>query len=250
VVTSSTGNHGAATAYAARRLDVPAAIFLPEGPNPVKRALIAREGAHIVEAGKFLEESRQHAAQHAREKGWHLVVDGEDEHLTAGASTIGCEIVEQAPSVDIILVPVGDSSLIRGTAFAAKHGKSKVQVVGVVADRAPAYYRSWKERRAVSTESSDTIADGLAVRATVEANVRQLLELVDDMRMVTDDEMLRAMYHLLVEEHVVAEPAGAAATAALVKSGRQFAGKKVVLLVTGANVPPELLRRALNLASS
>lgn len=114
VVTSSTGNHGAAIAWAARRMGVPALIFLPEHPNPVKRARIAQQGARIVEAGRDVEESREHAARYAAEHDWFLVVDGQDEDLTSGAATVGCEIVEQLPSTDVIYVPVGDSSLIRG----------------------------------------------------------------------------------------------------------------------------------------
>jgi threonine dehydratase len=244
VVTSSTGNHGAGVAYAARQFNLPAAIFLPENPNPVKRARIAQLGAQIIEAGRDLEESRQHAAQFARERGWPLLVDVDDPDIAAGAATIGCEILEQLPQASAIIIPVGDSNLIRGTAFAAKHQKAGIQIVGVQAAGAPAYYRSWKEHRVVHTDTADTIADGLATRTTTESNVRELEKLADDMRVATDEEMLRAIRWLLLEEHIVAEPAGAAATAALLASGREFEGKAVVLLVTGANIPPGILRRA------
>jgi threonine dehydratase len=245
VVTSSTGNHGAGVAYAARQFNLPAAIFLPENPNPVKRARIAQLGAQIIETGRDLEESRQHAAQFARERGWPLLVDVDDPDITAGAATIGCEILEQLPRADAILIPVGDSNLIRGVAFAAKHQKAGIQIVGVQAAGAPAYYLSWKEHRAVHTDTADTIADGLATRTTTESNVRELEKLADDMKLVSDEEMLRAIRWLLLEEHIVAEPAGAAATAALLASGREFGGKAVVLLVTGANIPAGILRRAM-----
>jgi len=244
VVTSSTGNHGAAIAWAARRMGVPALIFLPQHPNPVKRARIAQQGARFVEAGRDLEESREHAARYAAEQGWFLVVDGQDEDLTAGAATIGCEILEQVPATDVIYVPVGDSSLIRGLAFAAKHLRPQARVIGVQAERAPAYYRSWTERRVVATDTSDTLADGLAARVPLESNVRQMWELVDDMRLVTDEEMLRAIYRLILDEHTVAEPAGAATAAAFLKSGWSHKGETVVVLVTGANIAPEVLRRA------
>jgi threonine dehydratase len=119
-----------------------------------------------------------------------------------------------------------------------------VRVVGVQAERAPAYALSFEQRRAVSTESSDTIADGLAVREALEENVRQVAALVDEMRLVGDSEMLAAIRHLLLEEHVLAEPAGAATTAALLKGGRAEAGKSVALLVSGANISADLLRQA------
>ena len=120
-------------------------------------------------------------------------MDVDDPDICAGAATIGCEILEQLPRADVILIPVGDSNLIRGVAFAAKHLKESVKIVGVQAEGAPAYYLSWKEGRAVQTETADTIADGLATRTTTDANVRGLRELVDDMRVVTDEEMIRGV---------------------------------------------------------
>jgi threonine dehydratase len=246
VVTSSTGNHGAAIAFAAREMNLRARIYLPENPNPVKRARIAKLGAEIVEVGRDLDESRVHAANYSRENGWPLIVDIDDPDIAAGAATISCEILAQAPATDVIVVPVGDSNLIRGVAFAAKQIRPAISIVGVQAEQAPAYYRSWKEHRSLDTPSADTIADGLATRTTTENNVAQLNALVDDIRLVSDDEMLRAIAHLLLNEHTLAEPAGAAATAALLKSGTEFAGKNVVLLVTGANIAPDILRRAVN----
>jgi threonine dehydratase len=139
--------------------------------------------------------------------------------------------------------------LIRGLAFAAKHLNPKVQVVGVQAERAPAYYLSWKQNRALATEACDTLADGLAVRSTSEDNVRELRRLVEAMELVSEEALLQAVYLLLLEEHTVAEPAGAAATAAFLKNAAAHKGQRVVLLVTGANITAELLRRAVQTAS-
>ena len=244
VVTSSTGNHGAAIAFAAQEMKLRARIYLPENPNPVKRARIAKLGAEIVEVGRDLEESRAHAEKFSKESGWPLIVDVDDPDIAAGTATIACEILEQAPATDVLIVPIGDSNLIRGVACAAKQIRPGIRVIGVQAQNAPAYYLSWKSRRSESTETADTIADGLSTRTTTEANVRQLVELVDDVRLVTDEEMLRAIAFLLLNEHTVAEPAGAASTAALLKSGKEFAEKKVALVVSGANIAPDVLRRA------
>ena len=245
LITTSTGNHGAAVAFAAREFGVSATIFLPENPNPVKRARIASFGAEIVEAGRDIEEARQHAARLAKDRGWPILEDVRDPDVSAGAATLGCEILEQLPRADVLFVPVGDSNLIRGVAFAAKHLKPSVRIVGVQAELAPAYYRSWKERRPISTDSVGTIADGLATRRADPENVREIQQRVDEMLLVSDEEMLRAVYRLLVDEHVFAEPAGAASTAALLANGRALAGKSVVLLVTGANISPDTLRRAI-----
>jgi threonine dehydratase len=165
--------------------------------------------------------------------------------MLPGTATIGCEITEQTPDVDAIIVPVGDSTLIRGVAFAAKQLCPEVKIIGVQAERAAAYALSFRERRAVSTDSSDTIADGLAVRHASEESVREISALVDDFIVVSEEEMLAALRKLILDEHVVAEPAGAAATAALLKANGVFAGKTVVLLVTGANIPEKILLRAL-----
>jgi threonine dehydratase len=119
----------------------------------------------------------------------------------------------------------------------------------VQAERAPAYFLSWKQGEAVSTETCDTIADGLATRTPEADNVREIRELVDDVRLVSEEEMLGAIRHLLFEEHVVAEPSGAAATAVLLQADSDMQGDTVALL-TGANVPPEVLRQAVNFVQS
>ncbi len=245
VVTSSTGNHGAAVAYAAAKLHIPVRIYLPENPNPAKKARIVNLGAELVQIGKFLEETRQHAAKFAQESGWYDIIDGSDPDMLAGTATIACEILDQLTRADAIFVPVGDSTLIRGVAFAAKRLRPEIKIVGVQAERAPAYALSFARGHAISTDDSDTIADGLAVRGTSEANVREMATLVDEFVLVSEVEMLGAMRHLLMQEHVIAEPAGAATTAAFLKTESSYTNKVAVLIVTGSNVTEELLARAL-----
>jgi threonine dehydratase len=245
VVTSSTGNHGAAVAYAASLLHLPVRVYLPENPNLAKRARIAELGAEIIEVGKFLEETRQYAAQFSAESGWYDIVDGIDPDMLPGTATITCEILDKLPQVHAIFVPVGDSILIRGVAFAAKQLRPEVKIVGVQAERAPAYALSFTKGHAISTDASETIADGLAVRDALEDNVRQIADLVDEFVLVSEQEMLNAMRRLKLGEHITAEPAGAASTAAFLKSAAAFAKKTVVLLVTGSNVTKEILLRAL-----
>ena len=137
----------------------------------------------------------------------------------------------------------GDTALIRGVAAAAKHLSPTVKIIGVQAERAPSYYLSWKDGRAIETETCDTIADGLATRTPVADNVDFIRKLLDEVVLVSEGEMLGAIAGLLKDEHVVAEPAGAAATAAFLKSA-QGKHKRVVLLVTGANISDEVLQTA------
>ena len=245
VIASSTGNHGAAVAYAAKLLGVKARIFLPAGCNPVKRARIASLGAEIVESGGAdLAAAFELANEYAKRPRVYFLDDATELDLPAGPGTIGCEILEQLADVSSTVVPMGDTALIRGVAAAVKQIAPRVRIIGVQAERAPAYYRSWKEDRVVGTETCDTIADGLATRTPDAENVRDVKRLVDDVVLVSEDAMLRAIEVLLVEEHVLAEPAGAASTAALLAGGVEF-GDNVVLVVSGANISKDVLRRAL-----
>src|SRR6266851_4983197 len=248
VVASSTGNHGAAVAYAAKQFGIAARIFLPVNCNAVKRARIAALGAAIVESGAGdLASGFALASEYAKQPGVYFLNDATDTDLPAGPATIGCEILEQQPETSAILVPMGDTALIRGIAAAAKQIAPQVKIIGVQAERAPSYYLSWKEGKVVGTETCDTIADGLATRTPEAANVRDVQNLVEDVVLVSEEQMLRAIDVLLLEEHVLAEPAGAASTAALLKSGTGH-GDDVVLAVSGANISCEVLRRALAIA--
>jgi threonine dehydratase len=245
VVASSTGNHGAAVAYAAKLLGVKARIFLPKGCNPVKRGRIASLGAEIVESGGAdLAAAFELANEYAARAGVYFLNDTTDVDLPSGPGTIGCEILEQLSDVGAIVVPMGDTALIRGIAAAVKQIAPRVRIIGVQAERAPAYFRSWKEDRVVGTETCDTIADGLATRTPDASNVHDVRKLVDDVVLVSEGQMLHAIETLLVEEHVLAEPAGAASTAALLNADANF-GDKVVLVVSGANISREVLRLAI-----
>jgi threonine dehydratase len=245
VVACSTGNHGAAVAYAAKQFGIKAKIFLPANCNPVKRGRIAALGASIVESADSDPASAfTLAAEYAMQPGVHFLNDATDEDLPAGPATISCEILEQLPETSAILVPMGDTALIRGIAAAAKQIAPQVKIIGVQAERAPSYYLSWKEGKVVGTETCDTIADGLATRTPEAANVRDVKNLVDDVVLVSEQQMLQAIEMLLLEEQVLAEPSGAASTAALLQSSAGC-GEHVALVVSGANISREVLKQAL-----
>jgi threonine dehydratase len=245
VVAASTGNHGAAVAYAARIANLAATIFLPENPNQVKRARILDLGAQVVERGAADQLAAiEAAAAFAREHGHYFLDDSSDVLVPAGAATIASEILDEVPRPDVIFVPIGDTALIRGVAAEAKRRHPTVRIVGVQAEQAPAYARSWQQGRVIVTETCDTIADGLATRHPLEANVHAIRELIDEVRLVSERELLDAIRLLLLDEHVVAEASGAAATAAFLQDAPAYAGQSIVLLMTGANLPLEVLRRA------
>jgi len=239
VVAASTGNHGAAVAYAGQQLGVRATIFLPSRPNPVKAQRIRDLGASLIETGDDLTAAIDAARDYADRTGAFFLHDASDPDVPVGTATIGREILLERPDTAAIYVPVGDTALIRGVASAAKHLRADVRIVGVVAERAPAYFLSWQSGRVVETESADTIADGLAVRRPLAPNVAAIRELVDDVRLVGEDELRAAIAFLRQHENVVAEPAAAAPAAALLKEDESKAGT-IALLVTGANIAPDL----------
>lgn len=241
VVAASTGNHGAAVAYAARLARLPATIFLPESPNPIKRARIVALGATVKEVESKGQSLADAAAAFAQEHDCYFLNDASDELVPVGTATIAAEILDELPSPDVIIVPMGDTALIRGVAAEAKRRHPVVRIVGVQAAQAPSYVRSWQENRVVTTDTCDTIADGLATSVPLEPNVRAIRELVDEVCLVSEGELLQGIHTLLFEEHLVAEAAGAAALAAYLQNPTAYAGRSVVLLVTGSNISHELL---------
>ena len=246
VVASSTGNHGAAVAYAGKLLNVPAKIFLPRNANPTKQRRIRELGAEIVEHGKDISEAFDSANEYASRTDAFLLNDATNPNVPAATATIGVEVIEQLPEVAAIWVPMGDTALIRGIAFATKHLRPAIRIVGIQAERAPAYYLSWKRGATVSTDTCDTIADGLATRIPMQDNVTAIRELVDDVRLVSEAQMLGAIEHLLMQEHIVAEPAGAASTAGWLADSSSAANGPIALLVTGGNISEPILRQVLD----
>jgi threonine dehydratase len=248
VVAASTGNHGAAVAYAAQVANVPATIFLPESPNPIKRARIVALGASVKEVEWKGPSLANAAAAFAEEHDYYFLNDASDELVPVGTATIAAEILDELPAPDVMIVPMGDTALIRGVAAEAKRRYPVVKIVGVQAAQAPSYFRSWREDRVVTTETCDTIADGLATCIPLEHNVRAIRELVDEVRLVSEDEMLHGIHTLLFHERLIAEAAGAASTAAFLQDPTAYAGRSVVLLVTGSTIPHELLAQAARLS--
>jgi threonine dehydratase len=241
VVAASTGNHGAAVAWAGKELGVRARIFLPRDSNPTKVDNIRSLGAAITEHGSLLSDAIGAAERYASETGAFLLADAADSDVPIGAGTIGSEIVEQLPDVDVIYVPVGDTALIRGIASAAKAKRPSVRILAVQSTGAPAYYRSWKSGKIETTKSADTIADGLATTQPLRQNVDAIRTLVDDFELVTDDELLAAIALMMKGEKMTIEPAAAASVAAFTRAPTRG---NVVLIISGSNIAPAVLDAA------
>ena len=245
VMGASTGNHGQSLAYAGKVFGVPVTIFVPQNANPLKLAAMRASGATIIEHGVDFDEARIECAKRAAAEGVRYVHSGDEPFLIAGVATATLEVLEELPTADALIVPVGGGSGVAGACLVAKTVNPKVEVIGVQSDGAPAAYLSWRDRAARETDRIRTFADGLATRTPFDLPQRIMRELLDDFMLVSDQELYAAMRLLLVEGHIVAEGAGAAPVAAARKLRERLVGKNVVCWVSGGNATAESLQRAL-----
>jgi len=245
VITASTGNHGQSIAYASRLFGVRAIICVPEGANPDKVEAIRSLGAEIIEWGRDFEDAKRNAERLAEEEGYRYIHSGNEPLLIAGVGTIGLEIMEELPDVDVIIVPVGGGSGASGISIAVKTVNPEVEVIGVQSEGAPSVYLSWKRGSIVETEEVKTFADGLATRRAFELPLEIMREKLDDFILVSDEEIREAIRLYVERAHVIAEGAGAAPLAAAVKMRGRLKDRKVVLDLTGKNITAEELRSIL-----
>lgn len=242
-VTSSTGNHGQGVAYAARLLGIPAHIFLPVDANSAKRMTIEALGGTVHEAGSDIDAAKAVARAFAIENSYCFVDDGESLGVMEGAGTIGLEIAQTLSAIDWLIVPMGSGSLASSCGAALKALQSQARVLAVQAQGSPAMVESFHARRALSRPVY-TVADGLVCREPARLALAALWEFVDDALLVSDEELLVAVHALAALAHVLTEPSGAAAFAAAWQRRAALKGKRIVLVLTGANITIEILQRA------
>ena len=242
VITASTGNHGQSIARASKMFGVKSTVCVQAGANPDKVAAIRGYGAEIVEEGRDFDEARLNSERLAEEGGLRYIHSANEPLLIAGVGTTGLEILEDLPDVDAIVVPVGGGSQACGLGIVFKTAAPGVEVIGVQAENAPSVYLSWKSGKIESTETANTIADGLATRQAFEFVVPILREVVDDFVLVSEEEIKDAIRLYVEKAHTIAEGAGASPLAAAYKIRDRLKGKKVVLILSGGNITADMLR--------
>ena len=246
IVSSSTGNHGQAVAWAAREVNRPCTIFLPEQPHPVKRHKIKLLGAKIVEVGHDIDVAKEAAKSFSAEKGALFIDDGEDRLVMEGAGTIGWEIGKQLENIDAVLVPIGGGNLVSGTAVGLKSCQPAAQVIAVAPAAGPAMHDSYHARKPVE-RAVNTVADCLATRIPPTLSLEAIINYVDEVVKISDDDFFKAAHTLALYGHLLAEPGSAGGIAALVRHSHLFKeAKRVVVLITGANLDRETLSSVLN----
>jgi threo-3-hydroxy-L-aspartate ammonia-lyase len=237
VITYSSGNHGQAVAFAARLLDAPAVIVMPETAPPLKVRRTEAHGAEVVFAGRTSVDRKQRAEALAAERGLTMVPPFDDAAVVAGQGTIGLEIIEQQPDVQTVVVPVGGGGLLAGIATAVKRSRPAVRVIGVEPAGAAKMSASLAAGHPVTLGSSASIADGLLALRPGDIPFAHVQAFVDDVLTVTEAEIAGALRWLHQHAGIVAEPSGAAATAGVLAHGQHFG--VTVAVVSGGNIAAE-----------
>lgn len=243
VIAMSAGNHAQGVAYHARRLAIPATIVMPAWTPTVKIENTRSLGAEVILEGQSLEESYDFAVQSGVERGLTFVHPYDDPAIIAGQGTVALEMLTAAPQLDLLIVPIGGGGLISGMAVTAKAINPKIKIVGVEAKLYPSMLNAVKH--ASLPVGGDTLAEGIAVTAPGRLTQPIIEALVDDILLVSEAELERAVTLLITIEKTVVEGAGAAGLAALIGSRQLFRGRKIGLVLCGGNIDTRLLASVL-----
>ena len=243
VIAASAGNHAQGVAYHAARLSIPATIFVPLGTPTVKIENTRRYGANVIEGGATLEEAAALAIEHGRKEHLTFIHPYDDPLIIAGQGTIALEMLAAVPDLDVLIIPIGGGGLISGMAVAAKTLKPGIEIVGVQAKLYPSMYNLIKGRHLPMR--GDTLAEGIAVKAPGRITSEIVRALVDDIVLVTEQQIEQALSLLITIEKTVTEGAGAAGLAAVLANETRFKGRAVGLVLSGGNIDTRLLSSVL-----
>jgi len=246
VISATTGNHGQSIALACRREGVPCTIVTPAGNNPEKNAAMRAYGADVLEHGRDFDEARERVEQLQAERGLRYVHSANEPLLVAGVGTLALEVFEAQPDIDVILVPIGGGSSASGCCIVRSGLGSRAKVIGVQAEGADAFTRSWRTGSRVAGERVATFAEGLATRVTFDLTFEILRKELDDVVTLTEAELAEGVRLALRTTHNLAEGAGAAPLAAAMKLRDRLAGRKVACVMSGGNIDAATLRRVLD----
>lgn len=243
VIASSAGNHAQGVSYAGAMLGMHATIVMPKSTPIAKVSATKGYGAEVVLAGDNYDECYEAARKIQEETGAVFIHPFDDEDVIAGQGTIAYEILHDLPNADVIVVPAGGGGLLAGISFYAKQINPRIKIVGVQAQGADAIVRSFREGRHCTSDSVNTIADGIAVMNPGEKTVKLIQENVDEMVTVTDDEIAATILLLLEREKQVVEPAGACSLAAVLNHKIDVEGKRVVCVLSGGNIDVSFIHK-------
>ena len=241
IISATRGNHGQSLAFAAARYGVPLTIYVPHGNSTEKNRAMKALGAHLVEYGADFQESREECERHAQREALHIVPSFHPD-LVLGVSTYALELFRGQRDLDVLYVPIGQGSGICGCILARDLLGLKTEIVGVQSTEAPSYALSLKAGKVVSTNSSNTRADGMATRVPDAEAFDIIRNGASRIVLVSDDEIGAAIRAYWTDTHNLAEGAGAAALAAALQEKAKLRGKRVGLVLSGGNIDFELFK--------
>ncbi|MCA1399940.1 threonine dehydratase [Bradyrhizobium sp. BRP56] len=241
IISATRGNHGQSLAFAAGRHGVPATIYVPRGNSVEKNRAMHAFGAELVEHGDDFQAAREEAERRAQFAGLHMVPSFHPD-LVLGVATYALELFRTAPDLDILYVPIGQGSGICGCIMARDLLGLKTEIVGVQSTEAPSYALSFAAGKIVTTETSSTLADGMATRIPDADAFALIRKGASRIVQVSDDEVGQAIRAYWTDTHNLAEGAGAAALAAALQEKSRLAGKRVGLILSGGNIDFDLFR--------
>lgn len=236
LVAASAGNFGQALAWSCRARGIPLTVFAAEKANPLKVSRMRDLGATVRLEGADFDDAKARARAHARDRQQHFVEDGRDPAITEGAGTIAIELLRWPEPLDAVLVPLGNGALVNGIGTWLKANSPKTRIIAVAAAGAPAMELSWRAGKPMETEKVDTIADGIGVRVPVPEALDDMRHAVDDVVLVNDETILKAMRLVWGTMGVMLEPAGAAGVAAALTHRNQLGKGVVATALCGGNV--------------
>ncbi|MGH1567733.1 MAG: threonine ammonia-lyase [Nitrosopumilus sp.] len=240
VVAASAGNHAQGVAYASALEKIPCTIVMPKNASPAKVAATRGYGAKVILEGINYDESSSKAKEIAKETGATMIHAFDDPQIIAAQGVIGLEILDDLPDVDEIYLPIGGGGLASGTLIAIKEKNPQIKIIGVQSKSFPAMHDSIKSGSITSSGGDRTIADGISVKVPGQLTFSIIKELIDEIVLVDDIEITKAMFLLMERMKFVVEPAGASSLAYLI-SKKPAVGKKVVAVLAGGNVDMYLL---------
>lgn len=246
VVACSAGNHAQGVALGATQAGVKSIICLPEGAPISKVEATRRYGAEICLVPGVYDDAYRRALELRDEMGYAFVHPFDDENVIAGQGTIGLELLDQLPDVDVVVVPIGGGGLASGIVYAIKSLNPKVEVWGVQAAGAPSMFNSIRNKTVMALDSVNTIADGIAVKKPGDLTYDICSRYLDGVVTVTEDEICAAILALIEQQKMVAEGAGAVSVAAAMFNKVPVKGRKAICVVSGGNVDVTILNRVIN----
>lgn len=245
IVTASAGNHAQGVAYVSKMLGIHATIVIPESAPLTKIENTKRYGVEVVLKGKDYDDSERIAHEIEKDFGKTYVHAFNDPYIIAGQGTVGYEMLIEQPDLDMILVPAGGGGLISGIARAAKFINPSIKVIGIQPQTSPPWYAAHKNKKYVKVDMYDSLADGLTGDIYPDM-VEDFNKYVDDVILVDEDAIGKALYWLIKHHHQIAEGSSVVGIAAILDKRINVEGKKVGVVVTGSNIDSEKIKHILN----